>query len=393
MQEPLVKLKEIIWEITDTCWNNCEYCGSKDTLNIINPSMATICDIARDIAEYPPEAIDISGGDPLRVDLDTHMYVTDILKAKKVKVKILVNPISLTEDSNSKLVLYDWIGVSVNTDGELDLLKSKWKDRIPGYVKARCTIISNFNLTNFFTYSKIEEFVRANSLSWQIQYTMYDKPHRDALYSNPEALELFFAKVTNSKNIGTKIIVADNMNSGKCSAGMYSCGILADGSVATCLSVRSWGSKDDRFIVGNLKDNSLKDIWVKGFSDFRCSEFKCCKDICKAPYVPAPTITTFPDQRITIKPRPWQEPIVMMYAVQEQPYNPNMTFVYGVTTDWTREYDNLEPAYKNIATVAMAYAVASYTDTNTAASVFNKPQPSGYKDWSNNVSTTDKVSD
>jgi MoaA/NifB/PqqE/SkfB family radical SAM enzyme len=62
MQNQHLKLKELIWEITGECKNNCSYCGSKKT-NDKTVSDGVVLQIANKIAKYPPNEINISGGD------------------------------------------------------------------------------------------------------------------------------------------------------------------------------------------------------------------------------------------------------------------------------------------------------------------------------------------
>jgi MoaA/NifB/PqqE/SkfB family radical SAM enzyme len=292
MQNSHLKLKEIIWEITGRCNNKCEYCGSKESWHV-PVDTEKIIKIAQNIAKFPPEEIDMSGGDPLLVNYETHKVVTGILKDKGVKCKIIINPKSIANPKSyttlivsNILELYDWIGLSINTEEELKLLISAFDK---SFLK-KSTIISNFNLQNIFMYDEIENFVKENDLTWQIQYTMYeDENNISAIYNNPKALNFFSEKIYNSISRGIKIVVADNANCGNCSAGMYSIGILWNGDVVPCLSMRSWLNVD-QVVVGNILDDPdkekikgdpLKYIWQNRFDKYRFESFKCCKDHCK----------------------------------------------------------------------------------------------------------------
>jgi organic radical activating enzyme len=304
MQNSHLKLKEIIWEMTGKCNNGCEYCGSKESWNYPVDS-EKIIQIAKNIAKFSPEEIDMSGGDPLLVNYETHKIVTEILKDKEVKCKIIINPKSIVNSKSytnliidNILELYDWIGLSVNTEKELKLLITSFnKDLLK-----KSTIISNFNLQNIFMYDEIEGFVKENNLTWQIQYTMYkEEDNVSAIYNNSKALNFFSEKISNSISNGIKIVIADNANCGKCSAGMCSIGILHNGYVVPCLSMRSWVNIND-VVVGNIldetdcdygsdkgykdyKENPLKYIWQNRLNKYRFESFKCCKDHCKNKYV------------------------------------------------------------------------------------------------------------
>ena len=102
MQQPLIKLKEIIWEITGECKNGCRYCGSKNVWNI-KTDEDKILSIAREICEFPPEVIDISGGDPLLVSHEAHNNITTLFRNKNIKPHILFNPKSLIKEKRKTL--------------------------------------------------------------------------------------------------------------------------------------------------------------------------------------------------------------------------------------------------------------------------------------------------
>ena len=277
-----LKLQEIIWEITGKCNNGCAYCGSTD-LWFEDIDEDKIKKIADAIAEYPPESLNVSGGDPLLISYATHEYIVN--KLTKAKCKILFNPMSLkyatsigpqaaAQDAATKLkilLLYSHVGVSVNTKGELNQFNN-YKFPFP------FTVISNFNLTNFFLFDDI-----ATSLSkypdccWQIQFTMYKKDDDLGLYNYPEAVAKLNQDIAKYPNL--KIVVADNANPGPCSAGIATLGILSSGDVVPCLSMRSWCEPIK--VEGNILMNPLKDIWVYNFKENRFEDCICCKDICQ----------------------------------------------------------------------------------------------------------------
>lgn len=280
MQTPHIKLKEIIWEITSECHNGCKYCGSKLVRNE-KTSVEDIYEIAKAIAKYPPEQIDISGGDPLILSISTHEEVLRILREKNIICKILVNPKSIGDSSNSAafeiLEKYDWTGISINTKEELSIAKKALE--VPdGFHKY--TVITNFNIQNLYNFDLIEEFVKTQDKMWTIQFTVYDDPNNPlALYNteNEDAFNLLKEKVENSD---ANIILSDNIrNDSTCSAGHYSIGITSVGYVIPCLSMRSWASID-LFSSRNLFKIPLEEIWKNEFKEQRFGCFKCCKDAC-----------------------------------------------------------------------------------------------------------------
>lgn len=276
MEQPALRLKEIIWEITLFCKNGCTYCGSKTGQLKYVPIPARILAIAKEIAKYPPEEIDISGGDPLEVSLDIHQQVVKILHDGGVKrVKLVMNPRSVKKfterngftSSTALFDLYDWIGISINDERDIEAAKDI------GLPHNKSTVITNFGVHNVFAYDAIEAML-GNRL-WQVQFTMTEN---DPLYKSPTAVKFLFDKMRVSMGKGKEIIPADNMNGGVCGAGRNVLGVLHDGRLLPCLSMKSWRKELPR--CGNLLETPLKELWEKGFSEYRFGSYKCCKDIC-----------------------------------------------------------------------------------------------------------------
>ena len=375
MQKQHLELKEIIWEVIQKCNNGCTYCGSKDGWKKeINEDH--VKRVADEIRKYNPLNIDItlSGGDPLLLSLDTHKYIVERLGGQNNKVKIIINPKSFntTKETrtalNNKLFLYDWVGVSVNTLEELALFKSFYTDYFSSLHDTRkpinITIITNFNLENIFIFDKIKEVANDRDLIWQIQYTIYkDKDNPLAIYNNDAAYEHLNELITSAFK-DTKILLADNLNNGKCGAGSCSIGILANGDVVPCLSMRSWN--DDKDIVqGNIIETQLEYIWKNMFKNYRFCEFGCCKDWCgnkafaevayaKKDKKELPTIEDlkdFPYEPINVDPLPYEIPPTYVYGVGTKPRpnvvlygvgGPNITQVYsvGMQLDWSKPNAN-----------------------------------------------------
>lgn len=281
MQNQHLKLREIVWEITGQCNNNCSYCGSK-SVQKTKVSDEHVIKIANAIAEYPPLEIDISGGDPLLLSFSTHEEVVHILKSEGVKCKILCNPKSLInkEERNFPILeLYDWVGISINTLEELELMYKIIYNRL---TFVNYTVITNFNISNLYDYDEIEKYVKRLNKLWTIQYTVYEDENNPlAIYNNDSALKTLEEKVNASIQNGVKIILSDNTrNNAPCGAGFCSLGITHDGYVIPCLSMRSWCNPVEN-CNSNILESSLESIWKNDFNSLRFSEFKCCKDACK----------------------------------------------------------------------------------------------------------------
>lgn len=287
MQNPNISLDEIIWEIVQKCENHCTYCGSKDGWNEEIDS-EKIIKIAQAISEYPPKAVNISGGDPLLVSVDVHKKIVQLFKSKNIQCKIIVNPKSFLKNTDRNLAivnLYDRVGISVNSKSDAE----DYPYLYDGGITAPITIITNFNLGNIFHYDYIENRVRLmgdsvsdNGCPWMVQYTMYRGWNEMALYEPENEISLLnlVSRIQKSINNGTQVVLSDNLGCGACSAGHHSLGIFSCGSVVGCLSMRSWIDQKEIKPEGNILTHSLKTIWEHGFLDFRFGKFSCCKDVC-----------------------------------------------------------------------------------------------------------------
>ena len=322
-REQHIILKEIIWEITGQCNNNCYYCGSKearrDELNEDN-----IGSIAREIVKYPPKSINISGGDPLLVSYDTHKYITELFNEYGIECKILFNSKSTHEPEI--LELYDWIGLSIN-EGYDTTVNPDW------FKYNNVTIISNFNSGNIWRFDDILKVVKKYNTIWMIQFTMYHPGESSsALYGNPSAVEYLQDKIDGCGY--DKIIIADNANTTPCGMGLHTMGILSDGSPVACLSMRSWTNINDEKYLSLLEDYSgiegfssygiskLQYGWENFFGDYRFAEFTCCKDIC--------------NDMILTPPKKLEELIIPVNSPVGEPSrrfpSGNNVMVYGVAT-------------------------------------------------------------
>lgn len=351
MENAFLKLREIVWEITGACNNGCKFCGSKDVWQE-KIDTERIKKIVDEIINYKPQELDVSGGDPLLVPLEIHQYIEYMFsRSAGIKCKILANPKSIkclgSERTTEIFKLYSHIGISINDQETMDCAKSF--STLLSNFSSKITYITNFNLSNVFLFDEIKNFV-GNNL-WMIQFTVYDKPNELALYENDGALAFLNKKIKEAQ--GARIIVADNANSFACTAGLNSCGILSDGSVVPCLSMRCWSEDISKEIQGNILQTPLETIWKEKFSEQRFSTFKCCKDHCSRkcielksendsltdyekaikklkPFNPEQPIAIFygvfpADEFGKLKPKPRYSPGIQMYAVGS-----SGTFIYGV---------------------------------------------------------------
>jgi len=381
-----LSLCEIIWEITGACKNSCNYCGSDAVWNQ-EIDETKIVEIAKAIATYPPKELDISGGDPLLVSLKTHKEILSILKTAGVKCKILFNPKSLREPKNTVCVSanyngkhtnyrdeklrilaeYDYIGISVNTEEEIELFIEYYPEIAA--IGVPFTIITNFNMCNYHLVDLLVSDV-VKDRPWQIQFSVLHH-NNAAMYKYPLAVK----KLNNDlgKHPNLKIIVADNGNTGKCSAGFASLGVLFDGSVVPCLSMRSWLFADEvnKQSQGNLLTDSLKTIWMTGFTEQRFNPFKCCKDIC--------------DHQIICPIKKAKEPELptgMVYGVNDADTVAPLVTAYYMVATWPQDQPVRQPEMNVMAYAVQQYPIMTTTImTTTQASAADVEAKANTDEW------------
>jgi MoaA/NifB/PqqE/SkfB family radical SAM enzyme len=360
MQNAHLELKEIIWEITGKCNNNCSYCGSLEIKNS-DIYVNKIIEIAKAISLYPPKEINISGGDPLLVSYETHENIVNILHDIKNK-KILISPNSLIS-SNGEIKdkkhfdiikLYDWVGVSINNEKELEKFKLYKKT----YGFQNYTVITNFNIQNLYDFELIESFVKQENKFWTLQFTMYENQNNPlAIYSeeNHKAFEQLQKKYSNSK---ANIILSDNLNGETpCFAGLNALGITYDGTIVPCLSMRSWDKKLEEKNKLNITKTPLEEIWKFGFDEQRFSQFECCKDSCSNKCLKHSKKTKKENDIIGID--AIEE---IQKSLRNNPYRPispsdrtNIVMMYGV----------FNPEYRNFDKPILKFKDNTSTDTNS----------------------------
>lgn len=335
-----LKLNEIVWEITNKCDNQCHYCGSRHITN--NPTVIDHKKIIDAIAEYPPNTLDVSGGDPLLVDYGIHQYLRE--KLRTVSCHIVINPLSLRYKLHkAKIVnLYNRVGVSLNTEEEIRAFGD-----VSDKISAPITFITNFSLLNLYLVDSLS--LTVGNSPWQVQFTMSDDPYI-TIHDKPKALEMLNAALGKRRQHGWPVVVADNANHGECKAGINSMGILYNGLVVPCLSMRSWCKELTTEIQGDLNKEDLKTIWTTKFESRRFDDCRCCKDFCSKAKIEI-TLPKVEGKMTTTQHTDWLimdrgefrqvAPQVTVYAV----FSPNdftyqATPIYAVSGGTTRIFNN-----------------------------------------------------
>lgn len=284
------KLSTLVWELTMGCNLRCQHCGSAcqgklDTELTQSEALA----VAQQIIDAKPSWISLSGGEPL-LRKDWSSIVRKISQSG-IDVRMVTNGTMITDSVASEMHDAGISLVSISVDG-----LEKMHDSIRGngvFKKVlnafeclkRADVCIGVNTTlmkeNIRQLDELYSlFLEYGVSSWQIQPGIPEgrlSEHRDYVLSTEEIMQAIDFSLQKNQQQKIKIILADTvgyftrneilsrmlaLNSERpivfkgCNAGVRSLGILHNGDVVGCTSIRK-----PEFIEGNLKKRTLKDIW------------------------------------------------------------------------------------------------------------------------------------
>lgn len=316
----MLKLKEVLWEITPECNKNCSYCGSKDLQGKKPLADKDLKKIAKQLADYGVEEVTLTGGEPgVFAEKKPAVFnnIVRILRKANVKVKAVTNgKLVLVDGVEETLSDLDVIGFSVNT---LDDTSEEYCC----FDRSKHTMITNFGKHNIWDFDELAEHAKIYRC-WQIQLTMGEN------LLNPSGIKHLRSKIAecDTPDSNTTIVLADNLQvCHQCAAGIRSCSITYDGGVVACLSERSYGGIQS--VYGNLADRTLEDIWENEFKDVRFKECrKCCRDFVEYPEIDMEALDDEEERKALpptiiiekikewqkVGPDPWNQPTVVLYG-------------------------------------------------------------------------------
>lgn len=274
------KPRVVGWELTLKCNMKCIHCGS--SAGHARPDELTEEDglkLIEQMAELGTEILTLSGGEPL-LHPSWNIYAKKLTDCG-INAHIITNGLLLEENINKMLQSgIKRIGVSLdgtekthnfirNHPNSFDIaIKGAKKAKEAGISIGAVTHISKANIKEMEEMYNIFSSVPLDS--WQIQITFKlgrMKEHEEFALDPPEMLEVgaFIHKKQQIKN-GLRITTGDNMGYyyepsisrhlwKGCFAGRHIMGVEADGSIKGCLSL------PETFIEGNIRKETLKDIW------------------------------------------------------------------------------------------------------------------------------------
>lgn len=267
-----------VWEFTLACNLRCSHCGSvagqprPDELNTKD-----CFDLCEDLAEIGCLDVAIMGGEPFmredyfavsRCARDLGMNVNfvsngtlldqHIERIRRIEPKVVGISLDGMKENHEKI---RGPGTWERTVGAVNLLREN---------NIQTTIITTVSKINFKDLPTLKDLIIGKGVNWQIQTAMpFGSFKREYTLSREEfyATAMFISKqqirnrfedlpVVGAHCYGyfSKILPSGRWNG--CTAGVSSLGITSDGGIVGCLSMGN-----DRYIEGNVRDRSLKDIW------------------------------------------------------------------------------------------------------------------------------------
>ena len=263
----MLKLKDIVYEITPRCNKGCIECGSAAITGLPHPDVTHIGKIVDSILTYPPETITITGGEPGSMPNGVLNAVVHDL-AQKCKVNIVTNGALFDPEVSPD---FNVIGVSINRVEDFEEVNHGQAFGRSQFVSDKLVMITNFGTHNVWCFDQLAE-IAAKFPMWQIQLTMGE-------YMLPATgIEYLMNKINDLK---INYVLADNLQpEGRCLAGINMCGITYNGNVIPCLSERAC-CDGTVTTYGNLFTESLKSIWETKFTDIRFVDNGWCRK-CKS---------------------------------------------------------------------------------------------------------------
>ncbi len=302
-------LRTAVWEITMGCNMRCKHCGSKceEKLQdeLTTDEALQLCD---QLADMGMEFITLSGGEPttrkdwyliakklvdrgIKTSLITNGWLCDddlILKAKEVGIHSVAISIDGLKDT------HDYIRRIGSFERDIDCIHKL------NEIGIHAAVITTVNKKNIIELQEMFELFSDLKVSvWQLQIAMpmgNFKEHKD-LYLMPEDIDRIIDFAYDRLGKGVTIALADcigyyNQKSMAitrnhidedwcwqgCGAGKQSIGILYNGNITACTSLRS-----PEFIVDNIRNNRLTDIWnnSSNFAWNRNMKKELLKGLCK----------------------------------------------------------------------------------------------------------------
>ena len=279
------QLTRCVWEITLACCFSCEYCGSKGGKARENELSTKEClDIADQLADLGCRRVSMIGGEVfMRKDWK---QIVSRLTEHNIAVNIITNGYIFSDELIDDIKEVSVESVSVSLDGpekihdkyrqEGSYLRAVRAINVLGAAGIPVSVITTLNRENSQYLEKLLEIlIKSPIYAWQLQACspMGNAANGGIDYAFDVKRVIRFVE-ENAGEVSFALGVADNIGyfspsegsirgnlSGEayfkgCLAGICSIGIDSVGNVRGCESMY-----DEKFNEGNLRKQSLREIW------------------------------------------------------------------------------------------------------------------------------------
>lgn len=305
---------QISWLITNQCNLRCSHCGNTSRAKLDNELSKEECfRFIDECAHLKVFILNISGGEPfMRKDW---FEILSYARKKDIEIGITTNGTLITEEIAKKIKELEPFNVHISLDG-IGKVHDEFRNKKGVYDSVLKTIelfrkhkipfglTTSITKKNFSDLDNVKDFIKENRInSWNLYYALPVGCLKQADSVSPEEFYRFAKKIVQFKEELkdiTNISVGDSMGyfgslkvrdyvwTG-CGAGICGCAMDAEGNIKGC------PIQHDRFNEGNIRNRSLKDIWL-GKDAFKynrrkqhltrhcrkCKHSKICKGGCKS---------------------------------------------------------------------------------------------------------------
>lgn len=251
------------WDLTYRCPCNCVHCFQKNYKSIGELPTDAIFDVIDQLQALGTKQYKLSGGDPLaRTDI---FDIIQYIKEKGAEVDIFTSGYFLTDEVCQKLADLDvksvevsLLGVDEETHDTLARCKGSFNRIYSGMKKLNELGVDH--LCKFIHMRQnMHQVDKINSLATELGTKFFSNPYLWCQHEDEDS-ELDPYRITEEDKIEyfklypPKPVKKDILN---CNAGQYMLAITPDGHVIPC------GGFSRKYTVGNVSEESIKDIWEK----------------------------------------------------------------------------------------------------------------------------------
>lgn len=279
-------IDKIVWEITAKCNMNCLHCGSDCNCDVKGEELTTAecIEVLEDIRDVGGcNLVIFSGGEPLmRDDIGV---LTSMCSIFDMKTAVISNAFMVNEKTIKKIKALNLAAYGISIDAASPYMHDYIRgishafDHVEKAIKLlhdngiTPTVVTTVHKLNYNQLPKIRDFLIKNKVRlWQIQYgdnigrmpkecQLTEAQYFEVakfIYDCQQNYKEHFVRVSGADVFGYMSEFSKKIQRYwcGCQAGITNVGISAEGSIRGCLSMQA-----DKYIEGNVRERSFKEIW------------------------------------------------------------------------------------------------------------------------------------